>query len=118
MKTSYLLSVVLIVVLGACGGGIGDAQTRLRTAIEARQDNLDGCYGDTLEHMPAAAGKIGLLIHVKQGQVSDVDVTATEIEDVKLVKCVKSTLKKVALDPPPKSDFEVEYTLRFKVGDS
>jgi hypothetical protein len=109
--------VLICLVVGACGGDLGNAPKRLRTAIEAQQDGLDGCYGKTLEHTADAAGSMSLLIRVKSGQVTEVAVTASEIEDPNLDKCVKTTLQKVQLDPPPDTDFEVEYTVRFRPGE-
>jgi hypothetical protein len=114
MTRQMLASV--FVVAAACGGDLGDAPKRLRTAIEAQQDMLNSCYGKTVAHSADAAGKMALVIKVKSGQVNDVNVTSSEIDDAKLGKCITGAIKKVQLDPPAGADFDVDYTVQFKQG--
>ena len=105
---------LLVVVLAGCGG-IGDAQKRLRTAIDAKQDTLDACYAKSLGRDAGGKGSMELLLHVAGdgGQVDSVKITSSDLADPKLEKCVKSTLKAVQLDPAPASAFDIEYTLEF-----
>jgi hypothetical protein len=104
---------MIVLAIAGCGGGIGNGQARLRTAINAKQDSLDDCYGEGLERSAEAQGTMQLLVHVLDGRVG-VDVTSSELEDPKLEKCVKAVLEKVKLNPAPDANFEVEYTVRFK----
>jgi hypothetical protein len=108
----------IALVLACGGGGVGNAPKLLRSAIEAKQDSLDGCYGNTLEKSADAAGKMSLLIKVKGGAIVDVDIKSSEIEDPKLDKCIKTTIKKVKLEGASDADFDIEYTVQFKVGES
>lgn len=105
--------VMIVLAIAGCGGGIGNGQARLRTAIDAKQDSLDGCYGEGLERSAEAQGTMQLLVHVLGGRIG-VDVKSSEIEDPKLEKCVKAALEKVKLSPAPDANFEVEYTVQFK----
>jgi hypothetical protein len=105
----------LALSLLAGGCGIGNAQTRLRTAIDASKPGLDQCYGSALERDRDAAGDMLLLVHVeeKTGRVAQVKVAKTAIQDAGLHQCVQSALEGVTLDPKPKANLKVEYTLRF-----
>jgi hypothetical protein len=107
----------ILVLAAACGGGdLGNAPKRLRTAIEAQQDMLNTCYGKTVARSADAAGKMALVIKVQGGQVTEVNVTSSEIDDAKLGKCITGAIKKVQLDPPAGADFDVDYTVQFKLG--
>lgn len=79
--------------LVACGG-VGDAQLRLRTAVNAKQDKLDACYTRSLTRDADGKGAMQLLLHVNQsdGVVDPVTVTSSEITDPKLAKCVRAAL--------------------------
>ena len=111
------VALALVFAVACGGGGVGTSPKRLRTAIEAKQDSLDGCYGNTLEKSSDAAGKMSLVIKVRGGKIADVDVKASEIEDPKLDKCIKATIKKVKLEPPADADFDIEYAVEFKPGE-
>ncbi len=100
--------------LVACGG-VGDAQLRLRTAVNAKQDKLDACYTRSLTRDADGKGAMQLLLHVNQsdGVVDPVTVTSSEITDPKLAKCVRAALSAVQLSPAPGQDLDVAYTLEF-----
>jgi hypothetical protein len=112
MKT--VIALITIASLAACGGGIGDAQKRLRTAIEAKQDALDDCYEKSLARNAETAGNLNLVVKVakKKGTVS-ASAAGGKIGDEKLVQCVETAIDSVKLSPAPKSNMEVSYTVAF-----
>jgi outer membrane biosynthesis protein TonB len=101
--------------LMAAGCGIGKAQTHLRTAVDSRKPTLDSCYGAALERDDGAAGEMALSIHVseKSGAVDRVEVVRSALGDPDLERCVESALVGTRIDPKPKANLQVEYTLRF-----
>lgn len=111
-----IVACLACVACAACGAELGNSPKRLRTALEASQDSLGGCYGKSLERAADAAGAMSLVIKVAGGQVTDVDITSSEIDDPKLSKCIKAAIKNVVLDPPSAADFDIEYTVKFRPG--
>lgn len=111
-----LAGALVAAVAAAAGCGIGDAQTRLRTAVDAKQPTLDDCYADALQRDRTLGGSMALTLHVSEdsGEVTRVEITSPGVDDPQLQECVKTVLTGVDLDPPPKSNLEVEYTLRFQ----
>lgn len=110
------MGLVLVGLVGsALGCGIGDAQQRLRTAVDAKEKSLDECYAQALERNEGAQGDMSIWVHVSSdtGRVDSVEVSQSEITDGALQKCVETTLVGLALVPPPKANLKVEYTLRF-----
>jgi hypothetical protein len=106
------LAMLGLLVVGC--GGIGDAQKRLRTAIDANQDRLDTCYAKSLERDAEGKGSMVLVLRVTDtGELEEVTVNSSEVTDRKLEKCVKAALMKVKLEPAPDGAFEVEYTFDF-----
>ena len=103
-----------LVLLAACGG-LGNAQQRLRTAVDAQQAKLDKCFTRSLARDSDGAGAMVLVLHVSSGgTIDDIQVQRTEVKDPKLQNCVKATFRKIQLQPAPSSDFEIVYTLKFK----
>jgi hypothetical protein len=102
--------------LGLVGCGIGDAQTHLRTAVDAKREELNRCYADTLTRDASAAGSMHLWVHVEsdQGRVDNVEVANSDIQDQTLNTCVSSTLQGIQLDEAPSAQLRVEYTLLFQ----
>lgn len=100
-------------MLGGCG--IGNAQTRLRTAVDAQKPTLDDCYASALQRDRTLSGVMQLMLHVDEdsGAVTQVEITSPGVQDPELQQCVKTVLAGVKLDPPPKANLQVEYTLRF-----
>lgn len=111
----------LCAVLGATACAADTTQARLRTAVDARQGRLDGCYAKALARADSEAeagrGKMRVILHVpKDGdEVSAVDVTRSELHDKKLQRCVRSALVGANLGGPSDDDLRVEYTLAFRV---
>jgi hypothetical protein len=99
----------------ASGCGIGNAQARLRSAIDARKPSLDQCYAATLERDKGAAGDMRMWVSVdkRSGAVEKVEVLESAIDDPTLGQCVQDTVGQVKMDPKPKRGLKVEYTLRF-----
>ena len=110
------MRLALFILLGACA--TDPYQARLRTAVDARQSRLDGCYEKSLERENATPdGKMKLVLHVpKHGnEVEAVDVEKSDMKDKKLQRCVKTALVGVKLGARPDEDLDVEYTLAFRV---
>jgi hypothetical protein len=109
-----IISAITVAFLAACGGGIGDSQKRLRTAIEGKQDALDDCYEKSLTRSAETAGNLNMLVKVakKSGSIS-AKAAGGKIADNKLVQCVETAVNGVKLSPAPKSNMEVTYTFTF-----
>jgi hypothetical protein len=102
-----------LLLIAACGGGIGDAQKRLRTAVDAKQDAFDDCYEKALAKNAEVAGKLQVVLKVKKGgSAVSASPSGGKLDD-KLVECVQTALDSVKLSPAPKANTEVSYTLSF-----
>lgn len=114
-RLALMAAAVAALPLLAGGCGIGKAQTHLRTAVDSRKPTLDSCYGTALERDEHAAGQMALSIHVseKTGAVDKVEIVSSALGDPDLERCVESALVGTRIDPKPKANLKVEYTLRF-----
>ena len=103
-------------LLAAAGCGIGDAQQRLRTAVEAKRDELGQCYAGALQRDRNAAGEMRVWLNVDSdgGDVDSVEVIESPIGDPAFGQCVDGVLRTVQLDTAPKAALEVEYALTFR----
>lgn len=104
----------LLAAAAGCGG-IGNAQKQLRSAVDAKKPTLDQCYGAALQRNKETVGDMDLVIHVaeKTGQVEKVDVVRDGVGDGELSQCVQSALVGIGVDPKPKANLEISYTLQF-----
>jgi translation initiation factor 2 gamma subunit (eIF-2gamma) len=106
--------VVIATALAACGGGgVGDAQKRLRTAVDAKQDMLDDCYEKTLARDAEAKGDVQVLFKVSNGGDVKSEVKGGKL-DGKLLKCVQKALDEIKLSPGPGANMEVTYDVTFE----
>lgn len=115
-STNILRALLILAALASTGCGIGDAQKKLRTAVDAERPSLDDCFAQALERdREMSGGDMQVLLHVsrKTGRVDQAEVAHSEVEDAALQQCVESALTNVALEEPPKANLKVEYTLRF-----
>ena len=113
----FLVVAVALAALGAMvsGCGIGDAQARLRTAIDAKKPTLDECYRVSLVAHKHVAGEMQLAIHVVEatGLADAIEVKSSTVKDAALHKCVETALVGTKLEPTPNANLKVDYTLRF-----
>jgi hypothetical protein len=98
--------------------GIGDAQKRVRTAVDAKQPTLTECYGATLALNEKASGSmlVSLRVTESSGRVDAVAIKQSSIPDDKLQECVKSALVGIQIAPGPKANLDIDYTLTFAPG--
>ena len=97
--------------LASCVPDLAAAKKTLRAAIEEKEDDLGECYADGLARDKEAKGGMDLVLHVADGRVASVKVSATELADGGIEKCVKKTLTKVKVAAP--AEFDIDYTLQF-----
>ena len=116
MRNSLLAMAILVSAggLAACGG-IGNAQKNLRSAVDNKKPTLDECYAKALERNDKFAGSmtVKLTVGEKTGTVDQVNIVDPGFADNDLQGCVKGALAGVSIDPKPKANLEVEYTLNF-----
>lgn len=115
-KNAMFAIAVAAAVLGFGCGGIGDSQSRLRSAVDAKKPTLDDCYASALERDRARSGTMDLWLHVndESGRVEKVEVSESSVADPALQQCVETALVGVQLDPPPGAPMKVDYTLQFR----
>jgi len=114
MLRNMMIGLALVGLAGC--GGIGNAQNNLRSAVDTKKPTLDDCYATALEGDAKAAGSmtVKLTVGKKSGTIDKVDVVDPGFADHSLQGCVEGALTGVALDPKPKANLEVEYTLDFR----
>jgi hypothetical protein len=106
---------IALLGLGLLAGcGVGDSQTRLRTAIDAKNQELSQCYGAALGRDPATAGTMQAWIHVEdqQGRVDNVEFSGGDVNDPTLQSCMTDALTQVQLAEAPPANLKVEYTFQ------
>ena len=108
---------ILFVMLAACG--YENSQLRLRTAMDAQQGRLDGCYAELLAENPEAEGLVKMLVTVpvnNNGTISNVEFSPkSQIQDPQLEQCIQRVLIGMPINGAPiQNDLLVEYTLRFE----
>lgn len=113
MRTLAALGIASLVAAGC--GGIGDAQKRVRTAVDAQQPTLNECYGAMLARDATAAGSMELTLRVGEsgGRVETVNIKRSDLTDPELQTCVKQALAGVSIQPAPKANLDIGYTLTF-----
>jgi hypothetical protein len=113
-RTTILVAAAAASILvGGCG--IGDAQSQLRTAVDAQQPTLDQCYASALERSSDESGQMQVWLHVDKssGTLKEVEVVDATVQDTQLKSCVEQALVGIQMDPPPKANLQVEYFIRF-----
>ena len=97
----------------ACG--IGDAQMHLRSAVDAKQQELNACYAGALTRNAAAAGTMHADLHVETttGRLERVQYQSDPIQDEAFQACMTGVLQSVQLPEAPAVNLEVAYTFHF-----
>ena len=113
-----ILAIAASLALGACG--VGDAQSHLRTAVDARQASLNECYRQALERSEETSGVMHVRLHMPKGAnaVEQVEVMDSNLGDEALEQCVVGALDGVRIDEAPKANMAVDYTFRFSPSSS
>ncbi len=96
-------------------GGVGKSQAQLRTAVEAQKPTLHDCYAAALERDKTTSGSMEVTLHLaeKSGKVEQVDFTSGSVSDEHLKECVRTAIVGVQVQPKPKANLEVAYTVQF-----
>jgi len=96
------------------GCGIGDAQPRLRTAVDAKQAEMDQCYTRALAEDQSIEGQVEATLHVEgsTGYVEQVDFADGQVADPQLRACLTNVLQGVTLEDAPRKKLEVTYTFQ------
>ena len=112
LSIATLLALALSIALAGCG--IGDAQQRLRTAVDAKQAELDQCYTSALSRDESIQGEVDATIRVGKadGRIESVDYEGGQVTDAQLQSCMSGVLESVQLEEAPKANLEVGYTFR------
>jgi hypothetical protein len=95
-------------LISACGPG--NAQTLLRSAVDAEQDTLEGCYAKALERDETTAGVVRARLHVEKssGLVRKVEILES-VGDETLRSCMDAALTGIRIAEPAKVDVHVDY---------
>lgn len=112
--THWLIAIgALLALAGGCG--IGDAQARLRTAVDAKNEELSACYAGALERNRNAAGTIRATLHVEDdvGRVNQVEIEQSDLTDQAFQACMTDSLQSIQLEEAPAANLEVKYTFQF-----
>lgn len=111
------LIIASALALTACG--IGDAQPRLRTAVDAKQDEMDRCYTTALTRDQSIGGEVEATLHVEgtTGHLEQVEFGEGQVSDPQLRSCLANVLQGVTLPDAPRKKLEVLYTFRLTASD-
>ena len=112
-----VLLIISALALTACG--IGDAQPRLRTAVDAKQAEMNTCYTSALERDESIGGEVQATLHVEgsTGHVQQVEFGEGQVTDPQLRSCLSNVIQGVTLPDAPKKKLEVLYTFRLTASD-
>lgn len=84
----------------------------VRAKIEERSRDFAKCHESRARMMPMLAGKIEFGIHVmKSGDVSDVDLRASDVGDRELERCFVDIVRAIHFPPPHGGEANVSYTM-------
>jgi hypothetical protein len=111
----FATTILLAGIAATIGGcGIGNAQQQLRSAVDAKSQELDQCYADALTRDRDAAGFLNAYLHVdtEEGRIREVEFTSGDVNDPALQSCMSTTLTQVRLAEPPAANLKVEYTFQ------
>ena len=108
------LGIALLALGLASACGIGDAQQRLRTAVDAKRGELDGCYTAALARDESIEGQLDATVHVDRAEarVESVEFTGGDVSEPQLQQCFSDVLTGVRLEDPPAANLQVSYSFR------
>lgn len=110
-----LTTLLLFGCLAAGCGGVGKSQAQLRTAVDAQKPTLNDCYKAALTRDKTTAGSMEVTLHLaeKSGKVEQVDFDSPAVGDSQLQECVRTAIVGVQVEPKPKANLVVAYTVQF-----
>jgi len=116
-RSMIVTGMVLCLSLAACAR-VNPARGALRSAVEAKQAELDQCFADTLTRNATATGGMTAWLEVESdnGRVSSVEIEGTDVQDEALGQCVSSTLQTIQLAEAPPIPMRVHYQFVFQNG--
>lgn len=105
-----------LALLTATGCGAGDAQTRLRSAVDAKSPELNQCYAAALERDAQTSGRLQAWLYVEdaEGRLERVEFTGGDVRDQALQSCMSDTLTQVQIDEAPPVNLKVDYTFQLQ----
>ena len=114
LAACILFCISLVAAVGC--GRITPSRRSLRNAVEAKRDQLNQCYADTITRDANAAGGMALWLEVDSdnGRVSSVEVESSEVADQALGQCVQGALQSIQLEEPPPLAMRVHYHFQFQ----
>jgi len=107
-------AIALFIFVGAAGCGIGDAQTNLRSAVDAKRQELNQCYAAALTRDRDASGTMQAYLYVdsEEGRLTEVEFVGGDVSDPAFQSCMSGSLTQVQLSEPPVANLKVEYTFQ------
>lgn len=108
----YAIILVGMALLAGCG--IGDAQTRVRSAVDARSPDLNQCYAAALTRDASTSGTMSAWVYVEsnEGRVERVEFEPGEVSDPTLQSCMNEALTQIRLDEPPAANLKIQYSFQ------
>lgn len=108
--------IAAMALLGAWGCGVGDSQTRLRSAVDAKTPELNQCYAAALERDARTSGTMQAWLYVEdeQGRLERVEFSGGDVHDQALQSCMSDSLSQVQLEEAPPTNLKVEYTFQLQ----
>jgi len=116
-RLMMVTGLILCLSVAACAR-VNPARGALRSAVEAKQAELDQCFADTLTRNATATGGMTAWLEVESdnGRVSSVEIEGTDVQDETLGQCVTSTLQTIQLAEAPPIPMRVHYQFVFQNG--
>lgn len=112
MKRTASLAIALFCLGLVAGCGAGESQAMLRTAVDAKSQELNQCYATALARDREIAGIIeaDLVVDNFEGRVTRIEFTGGDAHDAALESCMSDALTQVQIAEPPVSNLRAEYT--------
>jgi hypothetical protein len=112
----FLLSSVGLTLALASGCSIGDAQTRLRSAVDEKYNEYNECYAQALVRDENTAGQLDAVLYVDKvtGAISKVEFNPGSVTDPELERCLTAALGAVDVEGDLKRDMQVSYTFELR----
>jgi len=112
----FLLSSVGLILAVASGCSIGDAQTRLRSAVDEKYNEYNRCYAEALVRDENTAGQLDAVLYVDKvtGAITNVEFDSGAVSDPELQRCLTSALGAVDVEGDLKRDLVVSYTFELR----
>lgn len=116
MNRALSLSTLSLGLALLAGCSIGDAQSRLRSAVDAKGEEFNDCYAQALTRDQSIQGSLDAVLYVDKvtGAISRVEFANGAVGDGELERCMTSVLGTVQVDGDLKKNLEVSYTFELR----